>query len=335
METPEWTQKYFGSITKSLALAGAEGVLMNFDTGVVLTQNLSEEGYQNAFSVLATVQSKNRTIATMVDRFLGQLILNYTASRDTTIEEAVSQLDLESRTGKKFKTLAKLPRMVAQLPNEAFMLPNLNTMHFEAVTSFGGPKDDVNKMEEFNNDRMKLLEKISEDPNQWTKAKVGGAMRDIQAKFSTPRRRGMSLGELMEKFIDTSVIVVDWEADDYGRAGITEEEATAKWREYRELLIEKGYLGENVRAPWQDAVDGPVEAPQAEQGPLIIEAEHPVQTVDLTAPVNDWPTPEQQEAEAEDPANLEAIAGIAELADQEAVDAEATQADDPIPDNEQ
>ena len=319
-----YLNKYFGSITKSLAVVGAEGVLLTPDAGITLTQNLTEEGYQGAFDVLATVQKKNRQITTMVDRFIGQLICQYVATRDTSIEEAVSQLSLEERTGKAMKTLAKLPRMVSVLPNEAFALPNLSTMHYEAVTSFGGPKDNAEHMAEFNQDRMNLLRQISENPNPWSKAKVGMAMRDIQAKFAVPRTRGMPLSEILEFFTSVSVMLVEWEDNEFEDFGVSREETEAKWSQYREMLTAKGYLNENVAPPWltahEEHVDEPgniIEAQEAEmvQGEVAVMADQPFTAVDLDPQRQDWGGEERNPTETNP-----MVGGFGEGEEQEAED---------------
>lgn len=240
-----WLSNYVGKIAPQIAPAGA--ITLNLETGVVIVNDLDEGGYKQAINTLSVLQNKNRAVTTMVDRFIGQIILHYVATRNTTVEEAIDQLDLIQLTGKQMSTILKLPRMVAALPSEAYMLPDLTTMHYETVTSYGGPKDDVEQIRSFNEDRMSLLRKISEDPSEWTRNKIGSAMREIQEKYVVKPRGGEPLSELNRKFMVMSSALIDMDDEEIQeQIGCSRAELLSRWTDLREQLIERKKLPENV-----------------------------------------------------------------------------------------
>lgn len=265
-----WLTKYLESCNPTFAKQGVEGISLSLDHGLKLTADMPEDGFKKAFEILSAVQKKNRSISTQVDRFIGQLILNYSATRDVPLDVAVDQLELPQITGKTTRTLTRLPRIVSILPEEAFLLPNLTTTHFEIVTAYGGPKDDVEKMGQFADERMEILRKVSANPDEWTSTKVRAAVKDLQGKFAIVNNRAKPLADLILKYVNTSALLMECDTDQLVELGVTRIEAEDHWRDLREQLLEKGYGEEKFDPetflpPW-----GPqCTPPPPEQGQII------------------------------------------------------------------
>lgn len=231
-------------------------ITFNENGSIRVTGDLDDDAFKQAIGYIATSQVKNQTLSKFSDRWIGQLINQWVAERDSTVEEAISQLDLEKVTGKAKKTLSKLPRIVAVLPDEVFSLPGLTTMHYDLVTSFGGPSKDIEKMASFNNDRINLLRTISENPSQWSKGGVKAAMRDLQNKYEVINNRKESLDSIRDKFTVASIMLIELTDEEIAEHGMTRISLRDRWDDLREQLTERNCAPDNVMAdsgytpPW-------------------------------------------------------------------------------------
>jgi hypothetical protein len=258
---PTWLATYIPNLSKAITKGGAT---IDFTQGLVIPENFSDDNYVEIISSLSGVQSKNRAVASAIDRFIGQAILDWVAAHTSTIDEAITQLDLERITGKAAKTLAKLPRMVAVLPNEAFTLPNLSTVHWETATSFGGPKDNLENLQAFNADRLALLERVSENPSVWTRSILKSHMRDLQAKYSIVSNRKRPISEVADQYNVASAMLIDLTDEELEEHHQTTRVAlTDRWRDLREQLVDAGKvpgsLVDGYMPPWSN-VTRPIEA---------------------------------------------------------------------------
>lgn len=266
-----WTAPYFSNLQSRLTSAGVTGVQIDFEKGADIQGRHSDDEYKSALHLLSVTQQKNQIISTSIDRMIGQMILYFMAEREVTLEEAVSQLDLIEVTGKSLKTLSKLPRMVAVLPQEAFQIPNLGTMHYVTVTSFSGPKDNLEEMPKFNEDRFNLLKAVSENPSDWNRIKLTAAMREIQSRYNVKARSREPIGEVIRKFIETSVAMKEWSDEQYELFGITRVQMIDRWEQYREELTERNHCPEDVMSP--DKFTLPWDTGERNAQPEIVEAE--------------------------------------------------------------
>lgn len=243
----EWLGGYLRNLSGKLESLPA-GTRLDPVLGIVLAGSPPDESYTRSIAAFSEIQSKNKLVSAAMDRIIGQLILHFVATRKTTVEEAISQLDLVNATSKSRRTLEKLPRIVSLLPDEVFQLPGLSTMHFEAVTSFGGPKSDPESIDGFSRDRVALLREISESPSKWTKSAIHDRMREIQAKYKVESNRAERIEAIRTKFIDSSAMLLEWHDDDFTAAGLTRQQVYDYWCDWKEQLVERGVIDEELHS---------------------------------------------------------------------------------------
>ena len=255
--TAEWTSPWVQSISKRLRDANGvdpRHIVIIPQIGVTVNEQATDEEIKGALNGLIEIRDRNKTYQTLLDRFIGQLIVAYAARHDCEWAQAISELDLVKETGKAFKTLVKLPRIVTVLPDEAFMLPGLTTSHFDAATSFGGPKNDPEKMAEFNEKRVAILEEASTNPAEYSKQWVSEKMRALQADMGVERSRPPGLNEVRQAYEITSLALIKWTDADYEAFGITRAELLDRWEQYRADMVDKDALPENETDPLEMAL---------------------------------------------------------------------------------
>lgn len=250
----EWTAPWIKSITKKLSennnVSPNHIMILPF-FGVEVTEGATDLEIEAALKGLLDVKDRNRTFMTLLDRFIGQLIVAYSHRHDVEWSEAISRLNLIEHTGKAFKTLMKLPRIVTNLPDEVFALSGLTTSHFDAATSFGGPKDDPEKMGHFYDKRVEILKEAATDPNEFGKAWVSEKMRALQADLGVKPSRKAGADMMKHNFMVTSLALIKWNDEDYRAFGIDRAELVDRWEEYRAELVDKDVLPENELDPLQ------------------------------------------------------------------------------------
>lgn len=266
-----WLVPYFTNLQGRLAATGVTGLQIDYDKGADIQGRHTDDEYRSVFVTLAVTQQKNQIISTAIDRMIGQMILHFMAEREVTLEDAVSQLDLVEITGKSLKTLSKLPRMVAVLPDEVFKMPNLGTMHYVTVTSFSGPTDNLEEMPKFNDDRVRLLQAVSANPSDWNRIKLTAAMREIQGRYNVKARTREPVSEIIRKFIETSVAMKEWGDEQYELFGVSRVELLDRWEQYREELTERNQCPEDVMSP--DKFSLPWDTGERDEAPGVIDAE--------------------------------------------------------------
>lgn len=254
IQDAQWTVPWLNSIKKRLlddhGVSPTHIMIMPL-IGVEVTEKATDEEIENALKGLLDVKDRNRAFMTLLDRFIGQLIVAYSNRHDVEWSEAISRLNLIEHTGKAFKTLMKLPRIVTNLPDEVFALTGLTTSHFDAATSFGGPKDDPEKMAHFYDKRVEILQEAATDPNEFGKAWVSEKMRALQADLGVKPSRKAGADMMKHNFMITSLALVKWNDDDYRAFGIDRAELVDRWEEYRAELVDKDVLPENELDPLQ------------------------------------------------------------------------------------
>jgi hypothetical protein len=210
------------------------------DRGLMITGEPSDEDFQRLFAQLSCIRGQNCRVSLEMDRWIGQAIIDYAARHDTDWTSAVSQLDLPSHTGKSAKTLLKLPRIVSTLPDTIWQdCPNLTISHLDAATSFAGPDPtDTEATIRFAEKRDEMLQQASNKGN-WTKKDITIAMRNIQLDLGITPSRPEAGGSVSERFNRLSVMLIDWEEDDFAAHGISRARCQEIWRDTRETLIER------------------------------------------------------------------------------------------------
>lgn len=250
--TAEWTAPWVSSISKRLRDANGvdpRHIVIIPQVGITVNEQATDDEIRGALNGLIEIRDRNKTYQTMLDRFIGQLIVAYAARHDCEWSQAISELNLVENTGKAFKTLVKLPRIVTVLPDEAFLLPGLTTSHFDAATSFGGPKEDPERMTEFNEKRVKILEEASSNPAEYTKQWVSERMRALQSDMGVQRSRPPGLNEIRAAYEVTSLALIKWTDADYESFGVSRGELLDRWEQYRAELVDKDCLPENETDP--------------------------------------------------------------------------------------
>lgn len=251
---PAWTAPWLKSISTRLLTENKVSpavIKLAPLEGVIVDEKATDQDIQNAIHGLLDVKDRNRTFMTLLDRFIGQLIVHHSVRHDCEWSESINSLDLIAHTGKAFKTLMKLPRIVTNLPDEVFALPGLTTSHFDAATSFGGPKEQPEKMAEFQERRVQILKEASVDPHEFGKAWVSEKMRALQAELGVKPSRKAGADTLKLNFMVTSLALIKWNEDDYRAFGVTRGELIDYWEGYRSELVDKDVLPENELDPLQ------------------------------------------------------------------------------------
>lgn len=275
-----WLPQYVGTISNNNNLPGL-GINLDPLTGVEVSTEATDDGIRAAISAFAGIRHKNRIIMLMMDRYLGQLVVAYANRHDTDWASAISELDLADFTGKSFSSLRKLPRIVSQVPDRLFQLPNITTTHMDVVTSFSGPVEDYEKMREFNNRRWELLETVSENDEEWPKARIANEMRKIQMSFGVLPKRSMPVSYTVDRFIRTSIMLVNFTDADFEVLGTTRREAMEHWEAYQNELIERGKITVPDANPNEFSL--PWVTPDAEPEPQTVETE--VLSIEVPEPI--------------------------------------------------
>ena len=224
--------------------------------GLVVKGDLTDGDYTLAAHWLQAGNVRLKAMKTAYDRFLGQLILHYSATRDCTWSDAISRLNLVAETSKAFKSLVKLPRIVSLLPDEAFNMPNINTTILDAVCSYA-PPEEPDKALSFNEGRMQILKDASDNPDDVTISKINQRMRALQSEHGVKPSRKTPLENLKHDFIMSSLMLINWHDDDYSAFGVTKDQTLGHWEGHRSELVERGYLRESemdpgcVTLPWK------------------------------------------------------------------------------------
>jgi hypothetical protein len=213
--------------------------------GLVLNE-ATEDDLGHAAQKLLAVAEINAAQRVLIDQYLGQLILTYSAMTNTSWSEAISNMNLTQDTGRAYKSLMKLPRMVSILPEEVFTI-GLTSGHLEAATSFGGPKD-PDKLGDFNQDRVAVLHDAAMCPKERNKSWVAERMRELQRRYGVAPSRA-PMGDARKSYELCSQALIEWNDDDYETFGTTRGALYDRWRGYRDELIERGILSDNSSDP--------------------------------------------------------------------------------------
>lgn len=264
----------FQNALNSMFQKNSEGLIaITPESGIVVSGQATPEQIQAAMNDIKQVSRMNYGQRRLIDRYLGQLICSYSALTGCDWTEAISTMNLVDVTGKAFKSLVKLPRMVSVLPDEAFMLPGLTTSHYDAATSFAGPKD-VAKLPEFNAGRMDILRAASEAPDERQKGWVIMEMRKLQTKFDILPSRRAPISDIRKAYEVCSQALLEWNDEDYEAFGVTKAELRDRWEGYKNELIEKDLLSDNSCDPTTFTLPWRLSQPTTPEsnGP-IIEAE--------------------------------------------------------------
>lgn len=210
-------------------------------TGLSINGEPTIEDFQRLFTQLATLRDRSRRVATEMDRWIGQAVIDYSARHDVDWTTAISQLDLPRLTGRSAKTILKLPRIVSTLPDEIWNdCPNLTISHFDAATSFAGPNptntEEVIRFAELRDD---MLQRAS-NAGTWTKNDIANSMRQIQIDLGVAPSRPEATSSIAERFRQLSVMLLDWEDGDFATHHVNRELARQQWNDHYQLLIERG-----------------------------------------------------------------------------------------------
>lgn len=247
-----WLQPYLDSTARRIL---PEGITLSVTEGLVISEDVPDAAFSTAFVQFNETRRKNKLIAVLMDRYIGQLILTYSARHDCDWVTAISDLGLVESSGRPYKALAKLARMVSQLPDEVWQFTNLTTTHFDVATAFKGPLDDARKMQEFNEKRVELLRIANNDPENYRKVRLLEEMRAIQISCGVVSAAGVPLSHIVQSFIRTSLLL-DFSDDELESMGTSRRDVREHWDSYRNELIERGkfgedfYVAEKAVLPW-------------------------------------------------------------------------------------
>lgn len=223
------------------------GVTIDPKLGLQVRPDIDNEHLIEAGKRLMALSGSNKIQRKLLDWYIGQLVVNHAAINDCTWTESISVLDLVKDTGREFKTLIKLPRMVSVLPDEAFTL-NVTAGHLEVASSFAAPKQ-VDDLREFNLGRMELLRACSENPEERNRTWLTEKMRELQREFKVDGRSKTPLNDLRADFEKVAQALVEWCDEDYEAFGVTRGELRDWYENYKAELLERGVLCECTSDP--------------------------------------------------------------------------------------
>lgn len=222
-------------------------IIVKDSGGLMVASNATEDQVADAAQKLVAISQIHSAQKRLIDQYLGQLIITYAAMTDKSWSESISCMNLTEDTGRAFKTLMKLPRMVEQLPEEVFNL-NLTSGHLEAATSFAGPKD-PSELGNFNKDKVAILHKAAENPVERNKTWVAEQMRELQRQYGVAPSRTAPVGDARKAYEVYSQALIEWTDEDYSTFGVTRGVLLDRWRGYRDDLIERGILADDSSNP--------------------------------------------------------------------------------------
>ena len=265
-----WLPSYVNAITTKNRL-NELGITLDPVAGVEVTEEVTDDGIRAALMAFSEVSDKNRIIMLMMDRYMGQLVIAYADKHDTDWATAISDLDLEGITGKSYNTLRKLPRIAATVPDRLYHLPHITSTHMDVVTGFSGPIEDYERMQEFNRRRWDLVQTVSDCPDDWPKSRITNEMRKIQMDLGVTPRRMVPISFTVDRFLRTSIMLLNFTEGDFEALGTTRGEAMTHWESYQAELIERGKIEATVTDPHEFTLPWALQEPEPEA--VEVEAE--------------------------------------------------------------
>lgn len=118
---------------------------------------------------------------------IGRLILDYAARTEhRSIEQSISELDLEEITKRDWRTIAKWARIIEVLP-ESQIHKNLTASQLYAAASVQVPED-PRELVKFIEDRHTLLEQASKDPETYSYRRIERDLKDRVSHFPSAKQ---------------------------------------------------------------------------------------------------------------------------------------------------
>lgn len=225
-----------------------EGITITPEEGLVVAKGTDHEALSRAVGKLKDVSNINREQRRLLDRYIGQAICAYAALTDCDWPQAISALNLVETTGRSYKAIAKLPRIVTLLPPEVYDLPGLTTSHYDTATAFKEPSDPSDRAK-FGEARVNILRRASENPDERNISWVMMEMRLLQKEFGIEPSRRPPTNDVRAAFELCSQALLEWTDEDYTTFGITRGQLRDRWEGYKADLIERDLLPENCCDP--------------------------------------------------------------------------------------
>ena len=239
-------------------------IVIDAERGLVVTGAMSDTEYTQAAHFLHFTSRKLSDNKKTIDRYLGQLILTYAAERETSWADAISRLNLVEDTNRTFRQLMTLPKVVSQLPEEAFGLPNLSMGDLKAAIAYAAPEDPEN-FRDFSDKRMEILKTVSEHPEDTGRDFIEQRMRALQGEHGIKPRKKESPQAVQLKFMQAALMLIRWTEADYEAFGVTRGQTLDYFEGYRAELVERGILTDDETnpicfcPPWKSLNDNVIE----------------------------------------------------------------------------
>ncbi len=174
--------------------------------------------------------------------------MDYAETHQTDWSDAISCMNLVEHTNKAFSTLLKLPKLVMELPDEAFGLDNLTTTHLNTAVGFKGPED-VGQLREFGERRMDILRHVAAHPDDTGQPFIQQRMKALQKEMGVETPRRETIQSLLMKFAQASLMLVNWTDQDFDSFGVTKSQTQEYWDGYRAELVERGAIPQDDTDP--------------------------------------------------------------------------------------
>jgi len=187
--------------------------------------HIADDVEQAAFSPMAsffwTARDRSVMIIRIVNRALGELILNYKSKFNLNIPDAVEALGLDTAENS-MKSLSAMVRVVQRISPEVLSLEGLTHNHFCVATSFQGPKE-PERMADWKLDVEKLLRSAAECPETRNSTWIGNEVRELQKRYGLTSARPPAGKVLLDQYARLCYVLEHWTPEQFTECGHSRE----------------------------------------------------------------------------------------------------------------
>lgn len=247
----QWVNPWVESLSKNLG----EGFTADADGGLFISPSVTEEEIGRAVQYLVGGAKRTIQMQRIIDRFIGNIIVELANRKQLDWTEAIEELRLEQIDGRKMGTFTKLAQMVTRLDAETLMIPDLSSSHFQAATSLEDPMD-ADKKALWKEKVKEVLIDASLDPvnrsSRWVHQQLAQVQFDMGLRKTKPSSKDVLLANLGQ----TAIVLRSWLDDDYRKAGREKNVVVDYFEHYSAEALKRGLIKypsdpETFKFPWE------------------------------------------------------------------------------------
>ena len=254
-----WTGPWINNIQNKI------GALFTIDSncGLKVSDDVTQADFNTAAAFLWKSRESMGITIRLINRLLGEMILDYSARFNVGWTDAIEALGL-GNSDKSMSSLKKLPRIVQRLSPEVLSIEGLKHSHFEMATGFAGPEE-PDKQREWNERIADILRRAAECPEDRPAKWVGDCIRAMQKEFGIDPQRPVGGKVLLDQYAVLNYILEHWTTEQFLDAGHERSKVLDHRDDVENELINRGILqipdAKNFVPPWKDQ---PKEADQVD-----------------------------------------------------------------------